>query len=376
MTDEPTPRHAAEPANPECAQQGLINEAPAKAKSVDLKPNDEASARPQEHTREGDGHRRRPAGRVRRMFTGRYRWWTRAAIVLLVLVLAVGIDIALVAGRIHHVDVALPQPGPGTTYVVVGSDSRADLPPGADPNGFGGTVEVPGQRADVVLVVHVTPDGPTTTLSIPRDLLVRGNSGGFSRLTLTLRDGPQDLVDSLCRTLGIRTDHLIMVDFRGFTEVVDTIGGVSVTIPYPVRDRWSGLSLDRAGPQTLTGAQALALVRSRHPEELRNGTWTPVADGAGQRTAWAGVVFDAIRQGAGRAKTNPVLLQRLAWVGAGVLTTDHNTGIFDLASLAQVTGKPIDLPAAAVTGAALGLQTSDKTFAVLAAAGFDRSCLR
>ena len=59
---------------------------------------------------------------------------------------------------------------------------------------------------DVVLVVHRAA-GRTSVLSIPRDLLVSPVAGKIERLTLTLQDGPQSLVDGLCNSLGIAGDH-------------------------------------------------------------------------------------------------------------------------------------------------------------------------
>ena len=78
--------------------------------------------------------------------------------VVALLVAAVGLDLLLVNLRIHHDTVTMPRGGIGTTYVVVGSDSRSALPPGA-PDIFGSPSRVTGQRADVVLVVHTVGRG-------------------------------------------------------------------------------------------------------------------------------------------------------------------------------------------------------------------------
>lgn len=56
---------------------------------------------------------------------------------------------------------------------------------------------------------------------------------------------------------GIHIDHFVSVDFTGFKEMVDAIGGVEMCIPHPIDDPKAHLKLD-AGRQTLNGEQALA----------------------------------------------------------------------------------------------------------------------
>ena len=57
------------------------------------------------------------------------------------------------------------------------------------------------------------------------------------------------------------------VDLAGFAAVVDAAGGLDVDVPPPVRDTDTGLRIDEAGAHHVDGATALAMVRSRHPEE-------------------------------------------------------------------------------------------------------------
>ena len=59
-------------------------------------------------------------------------------------------------------------------------------------------------------------------------------------------------------------NHYIEINFQGFINVVNAMGGVSVCIDKPMIDTLSGLNLPHAGCYTLKGAQALAFVRARH----------------------------------------------------------------------------------------------------------------
>lgn len=293
-----------------------------------------------------------------------------AAAVLAVVVLLVLADLGVLSSRIDRFAVQFPQ-APGTTWVLVGSDSRADLPAGAATESFGDVQEVPGERADVVLVVHRTEDGRVTTLSVPRDLLVRRPSGAYEPLAHSLLGGPQQVVDTLCRTLGVRADHAVILDFAGFAELVDDLDGVPIDIPEPVRDASAGLEL-AAGPQRLDGAQALALIRSRHPEVLRDGQWLPVDERAGAqtRTTQAGVVLSALRDA---LLSDPLSWPASAWSGVETIRTDDGTGPWDLLQLVRSIGDVTPLPASPLDGADRAVMVSPDTWHTLAESGLPGS---
>lgn len=288
-----------------------------------------------------------------------------ACVLMLLTLLTMG-EYAALDRRVGRV-VAVASSGPGETWVIVGSDSRADLPPGGST--FGTAADVPGRRADVVLVVH-KQGRETSVLSLPRDLLVSPNWHTTARLTLTLQQ-PQMLVDGLCASLGIPTNHLVVIDMAGFARIVDALGGITVSIPHPVTDASTGLNITSAGIQVLTGVQALALVRSRHPRELIDGTWTQATDieGAEARTRWAGELLHEILAQAKHAALNPIQAQTIAWVGSGVLSTDPTTTLADLLRIWPVDAAVIDVPADEIPGAAIAMSTPD-TQDVLSEAGF------
>jgi LCP family protein required for cell wall assembly len=197
---------------------------------------------------------------------------------------------------------------------------------------FGTADDVPGARADVVVVVHQSDQG-TSVLSVPRDVLAV-TPRGPERLALSWLAGPEVTVGALC-SLGIPTDHLVTVDLAGFAGVVDAAGGLDVDVPTPVRDEPAGLELTRGGRQHVDGATALAMVRSRHPEQLVDGAWVPApVDPDGRATA-AGTVLSALVGQIRGAAVRPWRLQRTAWAASGAVRVDPDTSVTELASLAR-----------------------------------------
>ncbi len=158
---------------------------------------------------------------------------------------------------------------PTTTFLVIGSDSREDLPEGLVND------RTPGQRADVIMLV--TLDGEQVrVLSIPRDLQVEIEGYGANKVNAAFAFGGSPLmVSAVSEEFGIPINHYLEVDFFGFASIVDELGGVDISFPYRARDRKSFLDVP-AGTETLNGEQALAYARSRNYQELRGSGWVTV----------------------------------------------------------------------------------------------------
>jgi len=155
------------------------------------------------------------------------------------------------------------------TFLVIGSDSRAGL---TDLEGFG---DFGGQRADVIMLVKADPEtGRVQFLSLPRDLKVE-YGGRPNKINATFGGGPASIVDAVTAYTGIPIHHYLQVEFSGFTGIVDAIGGIEMTFPFPARDLKSGFEIG-PGTHVLDGKTALALSRSRHYEEYRDGKWVSV----------------------------------------------------------------------------------------------------
>jgi LCP family protein required for cell wall assembly len=154
--------------------------------------------------------------------------------------------------------------------LIVGSDSREGLD---DLTDFG---DFSGSRTDVIMVAHLVPGDGAQLLSLPRDLKMQIPGEGTNRINAAfVFGGPDLLVQTIQNNLGIPIHHYVEIDFAGFANVVNALGGITKTFDHPARDTKSGLDVD-AGTQKMDGMTALAYARSRHYQELINGSWQSV----------------------------------------------------------------------------------------------------
>ena len=227
------------------------------------------------------GHARppQPGGRKRRMSRGQ-RWVIRLLLIGVILAAAAVAAVLLADFRMGDAGtLSSLSPGSGT-YLVVGTDSRENLPDDLEGN-FG---DFGGARADVIILMQVA-DGTRQLLSLPRDLKVDIPGHGADKINAAYAfGGPDLLVQTITQETGIPINHYMEVEFGGFAGIVDALGGVELDFPAPARDLKSGLQVDEAGTQVVDGAIALAYARSRSYEELHDGEWVSVSGGDVERT--------------------------------------------------------------------------------------------
>jgi LCP family protein required for cell wall assembly len=136
-----------------------------------------------------------------------------------------------------------------------------------------------GIRPDVLVVVSIDVDqGGVTMVNLPRDTMVdippcdpgeegEGWAGGVDQINHAMTYGGMDCQGNTVETVtGIHLDHLVLVDFAGFEQIVDSVGGIEMCVPEAIDDPKAHLTLD-AGTQRLNGEQALGLARSRDSTE-------------------------------------------------------------------------------------------------------------
>jgi polyisoprenyl-teichoic acid--peptidoglycan teichoic acid transferase len=243
-------------------------------------------------------------------------------------------------------------PGKPMNVLLVGSDTRANISK-EERAKFGIAADVGGERTDTMMVLHIDPTSEKASiLSIPRDLWVpiagmRGNdrintaygiktkgkgavTTGRATVTTTnalgvtvttsnvpIKDGPERLIATIRQSLGLQIDHYIEVDFNGFRDIVNAVGGVTVPFPAPARDRLSGLDVKKAGCISLSGDQALSYVRSRSFQYFESGRWRsdPTGD-IGRIQRQQDFIRRMLRKAISKGVRNPVKLNAL--IGAGI----------------------------------------------------------
>jgi LCP family protein required for cell wall assembly len=182
------------------------------------------------------------------------------------------------AGNIKALEViATPKPVAETgplNILLMGTDTRTD-----QGGGFGSETEYGGTgRSDTTILIHLSNDRKSAiAVSIPRDSVV--NIPACTKedgTTVTERTdlfnsafssaGPGCTVKTIETLTGITINHAVIVDFVGFSNVVDALGGIDVclteAIDEPV-ENGAGIQLP-AGVQTLDGISALGLMRARY----------------------------------------------------------------------------------------------------------------
>jgi LCP family protein required for cell wall assembly len=168
------------------------------------------------------------------------------------------------------------EPQATENYLLVGSDTREGADPNAEDFGaIGDAGAAPGRRSDTIMVLRFDPKtGSAAILSIPRDLWVPiAGTGESNRINSAYTKGNDVLIETVEQNLGIPINHFIDVDFYGFKDLVDALGGVTVYFDLPTRDKNTGLRITQPGCVTLDGINALRYVRSRHFSQEINGKW-------------------------------------------------------------------------------------------------------
>ena len=221
-------------------------------------------------------------------------------------------------------------------FLLVGSDSRA----GADPNdpdfaNVGGEGDVQGRRSDTLIVVNVEKStGIISLMSVPRDLWVTiGDGENTERINVAYREGPAVVVRTINRALGIPIHHYLEIDFQGFKELVDAVGGVTVCVEYPTRDRKTGLYI-RPGCKNLDGVDSLAYARSRFFEEKVDGQWrmdgtSDIGRGKRQRLFTALLMQTAVN----RTLSDPFRAGAVMRGAASALLVDERLDMVEFAQL-------------------------------------------
>jgi LCP family protein required for cell wall assembly len=158
-----------------------------------------------------------------------------------------------------------PPAADGHTYLLVGSDSREGLT-AAEKKRLG-TGSAEGRRTDTIILVH-TPSGggKSTLISIPRDSYLPIPGHGKNKVNAAFAiGGPKLLVRTVEQATGLPVDGYVEIGLGGFSNVVDSLGGVYLCVPRHIKDAKAHINLEK-GCQTLDGPTALGYVRARYSD--------------------------------------------------------------------------------------------------------------
>ena len=150
----------------------------------------------------------------------------------------------------------------------MGSDSRQ-----GEDNDIDGEDPTNGARSDTTVILHISADRESAYgISIPRDSVVDRPDCGDDNEIAGEQDakwnaafsvgGPLCMVEQVEQSTGIRIDDFVVIDFNGFKEMVDAVGGVEICVPEEIDDPAKGIFVP-AGTNELRGDQALDYVRVR-----------------------------------------------------------------------------------------------------------------
>lgn len=262
------------------------------------------------------------------------RWWRLLALIsALVLVIVVG---GLAAGgwfyaksldkTIDRVDVfgAVPEAGRPTkasstalNLLLLGSDST-------DP-------DPTGSRADTIILVHLPANRERAQLiSIPRDTWTvlptgaGGQPGTPSKINAAYAWGGTPLMVRTVESFtGVRIDHVVLVDFAGFREIVDAVGGIEVDVEESFTSMHRPYRTFPAGTQRMDGATALDFARQR--KQFRDGDFARMRH---QQQVIAALVDRATQRG---VASTPGRLDTFLKATAGAVTVDNTLSVYDLA---------------------------------------------
>ncbi|WP_432843662.1 LCP family protein [Dactylosporangium sp. CA-092794] len=216
-----------------------------------------------------------------------------------------------------------PEAKNAMNFLLLGSDTR-------DPDNQNGS------RSDTIIVLHLDKDHKKAQMvSIPRDTYVfipKSQTSQYGNTNAKINasyawGGVPLVVQTVEKFTGVRLDHVVIVDFSGFREIVDALGGVEIDVSQSF-DSTHSLNPDGKrhfdkGLQTMDGAMALDYSRERYAFK----------DGDFARIQHQQQVIKAIlnKAASGGTLSNPSRLNSFLHATADAVTVDGTLNMFDMA---------------------------------------------
>jgi LCP family protein required for cell wall assembly len=212
----------------------------------------------------------------------------------------------------------------GQNILIIGGDRRGKLQHNANTEGTQGP-----PRADTIMVLHASLTS-FRKLSIPRDSYAAIPNCGSQKINASLacntqstNGNPAETIKTVESFLGIDINHIVIVDFDGFANFINTLGGVTINVPdtngkkggavvcgdVDGGKKQGGVSLKLPpGEITLQGDKALAYSR------LRENTCNPGEDDR-DRAARQQAVLNGIKDRLTSITRFPYNFLKGPWIG-------------------------------------------------------------
>lgn len=251
----------------------------------------------------------------------------------MVLALVVGGVVLFTSGYAQRLDarVARTDPFSGITghrpdkvvagamnVLLLGSDSR-------DPD------STANSRTDTIILMHIQADHKHAYLiSIPRDSYVyipkspsQPDEGDtYSKINAAYAwGGPTLIVETVEKLTNVRIDHVVLIDFAGFQQVTDALGGVDMNIDKTITSIHPPHRTFRQGMNHLNGAEALDYVRQRY--QFSDGD---ISREKHQQEFLKAIMDKAVSNG---TIANPARLNAFLQSVTKAVTVDQNLSLFD-----------------------------------------------
>lgn len=174
---------------------------------------------------------------------------------------------------------------------------------------MGGSNHDGAQLTDSIMVISLDQEQKDAALlSLPRDLKVGYTCTATGKINEvywcanmegTDEDGgARALMNEVQSVLGIDLQYYAHMDWGALVQIVDAIGGVTVTLDEDIADYWTNTFINAGVPTTLNGEEALGLARARHGTE--NGDFSR---GASQQKLLFAIKDKIIEKGLGVTET-------------------------------------------------------------------------
>ena len=117
---------------------------------------------------------------------------------------------------------------------------------------------------DTIIIYHISSWGKKDSLiSIPRDTRVQLEEYGWNKINAAYKFGGEEMIkQEIYELTDIEIDRVMVINFNGFKEIIDILGGIEIVVEEPLHDELSGADFD-PGTYIMSGEEALSFARCR-----------------------------------------------------------------------------------------------------------------